>query len=92
MLVLSMLSSLNLLSRIEYEIVLYLIYKSRDQELKEEQCTEIARKVLNLFPEDIKEEKFYQALFQLKEIHSGLSQVADKYINYINSLGNQQVN
>lgn len=73
-----------LLPKIEYEVALVLIKKTYDQELDENQCSTIAKQMLQLFPENIDEDTLEKTLIKLKDIYSELAPIGIKYLNIIN--------
>lgn len=72
------------LHQIENEIAQLLISKTHDQELDESHCSQIAKQVLELFPENINIELLEKSLPKLKEIYSELASLSIKYQELIN--------
>lgn len=77
--------SAQFLPKIEYDISLFLIKKTYDQELDENHCSKIAKQVLELFPENIELDLLEKALPKLNGIYPELATVSIKYLNLINN-------
>ena len=84
-----MLATKHYLTQIEFEIALFLIQKTYDQEIDELHCSIIAKKVLELLPENIGLEKLGISLTKLRDIYSELSPIALKYLDLINKAESQ---
>jgi uncharacterized membrane-anchored protein YjiN (DUF445 family) len=84
----------QILQKLEYDIALTLIKKTYYQEIDEKKCSEIAKKVLELLPENSDLETIKKSLLKLKESYFNvLSQIITKYLEIIaNRETEEQIN
>jgi uncharacterized membrane-anchored protein YjiN (DUF445 family) len=83
----------QILQKLEYDIALTLIKKTYYQEIDEKKCSEIAKKVLELLPENSDLETIKKSLLKLKESYFNvLSQIITKYLVIANKETEEQIN
>jgi|YNPBryulayer2012_1023412.scaffolds.fasta_scaffold03290_3 uncharacterized membrane-anchored protein YjiN (DUF445 family) len=84
----------QILQKLEQDIALTLIEKTYYQEIDEKNCSEIAKKVLELLPENSDLETIKKTLLKLKESYFNvLSQIITKYLEIItNRETEEQIN
>ena len=83
----------QILQKLEYDIALTLIKKTYYQEIDEKNCSEIAKKVLELLPENSDLETIKKSLLKLKESYFNvLSQIITKYLVIANKETEKQIN